>query len=268
MQRHRFLSLALLIAAAAPPASVAAQSRDSLARARMEDIMLQRAMEDDLRARAYAKVSERTYKLVHLNPSDAAKLIGPYVNSYPGISGVYDAGSMRAITVRETPPILARIEALLKEHDRAPVTIVLRFQLIAAESTQTRDPAIAAVESQLRNLFRFPGYRLLSEATATAGTNEGFNLLIPAGEEHLQLGGSIVSVNSGEGEPSVHLRVSLERPAPVIDPKTGSVMAGGLLGTGLTVPIGQTVVMGSTTPGGKIMALILVVRPEIAAPRK
>jgi hypothetical protein len=75
-------------------------------------------------------------------------------------------------------------------------------------------------------------------------------------------------VNTGEGEPTVHLRVSLERPAPVVDEAKGTVMAGGLLGTGLTVPLGQTVVMGSTTPGGKIMALILVVRPEIAAPRK
>lgn len=213
------------------------------------------------------EVIERTFKLVHLGPKDAAQLIAPYVHPVYG-AGVFEAGNIRAITVRETPQMLTRIEALLKEHDRAQATIVLRFQLIAAESIQTRDPAIAAVESQLRGLFRFPGYRLLSEATAMAGMYEEFKLLIPAGDERLELKGHVGSVNAGEGDPSVHIRVSLERPVPVVDPAKGTVMAGGLLGTGLTIPLGQTVVMGSTTPGGRIMALILVVRPEIAAPRK
>ncbi len=44
-------------------------------------------------------------------------------------------------------------------------------------------------------------------------------------------------------------------------------MAGGgevLLSTGVTVPIGQTAVLGSAAPGGKIQALILVIRPELA----
>lgn len=265
MRFHRWLSLALLIAAA--PSAVA-QERDSLARRRMEEELWRRAVDDELRSRQNAKVNERTYKLVHLNPGDAAKLIAPYVNSFPGLSGVYDAGRIRAITVRETPAVLTRIEALLKEHDRAPATIVLRFQLIAAESIQTRDPAISAVESQLRNLFRFPGYRLLSEATAMAGTGEHFHLLIPAAEDRLQLSGDVFSASTTDGSQSVHLRVSLDRPVPT--QVAGHVLPGGLLGTGLTIPIGQTVVLGSTatTPGDKFQALILVVRPEIAAPRK
>lgn len=212
-------------------------------------------------------INERTFKLVHLGPESAAKLVAPYVHPMYG-AGVFEAGGIRAITVRETPQVLSRIESLLKEHDHAPATIVLRFQLIAAESIQTRDPAISGVESQLRSLFRFPGYRLLSEATAMAGMYEEFKLLIPAGEERLELTGNVGSVSVGDAEPSVHLRVSLERPVPIVDAQSGGVMAGGLLGTGLTIPLGQTVVMGSTTPGGKIMALILVVRPEIASPRK
>ena len=212
-------------------------------------------------------LSERTFKLVHLAPGDAAKLVAPYVHPMYG-AGVFEAGNIRAITVRETPSMLTRIESLLKEHDRSPATVVLRFQLIAAESTQSRDPAIAAVESQLRTLFRFPGYRLLSEATAMAGMYSEFNLLIPAGDERLELKGSVLSVSPAAPDPNVYLRVSLERPVPVVEAGTGKVMAGGLLGTGLTVPLGQTVVLGSTTPGGRIQALILVVRPEIAAPRK
>lgn len=254
-QSHSISALVLLLTAAAPAALTQQTSG------------IERRTATKASAPAQPEVSERTFKLVHLGPEDAAKLVAPYVHPVYG-AGVFEAGGIRAITVRETPQMLTRIESLLKEHDRAPTTIVLRFQLIAAESTQTRDPAISVVESQLRGLFRFPGYRLLSEATAMAGMYEEFKLLIPAGEERLELKGHVGSVNVGEGDPSVHLRVSLERPVPVVDATSGGVMAGGLLGTGLTIPLGQTVVMGSTTPGGKIMALILVVRPEIATPRK
>lgn len=209
-------------------------------------------------------LTERTYKLVHLNPRDAAQLVAPYVHPVYGGS-VYEAGSIRAITIRETPAALSRIEALLKEHDSPAVTLVLRFQLIAAENTQNRDPAIAAVEAQLRDLFRFPGYRLLSEATATASAGEQFNLLIPADDERFQLNGHVMSVSTAEGDQTARLRVSLERPVPVA--LQGKALPGSILGTGLSVPIGQTVVLGSSTPGGNIQAIILVVRPEIV-PKK
>lgn len=252
MRFHHYSAFALLLATA--PVAMAQQTKTAERRTAPVTVRS-------------SELSERTFKLVHLAPDDAAKLVAPYVHPVYG-AGVFEAGAIRAITVRETPEMLARIAALLKEHDLAAATVVLRFQLIAAESTQNRDPAIAAVESQLRSLFRFPGYRLVSEATAMASIHQAFRLLIAADDERLELNGHVNSVNVGEGEPSVHLNVSLIRPVPVVDAKSGGVMAGGLLGTGLTVPLGQTVVMGSTTPGGKIMALILVVRPEIAAPRK
>jgi hypothetical protein len=41
-----------------------------------------------------------------------------------------------------------------------------------------------------------------------------------------------------------------------------------LLSTGLTVPIGQTVVLGSAAPGGANQALILAVRPEVSIPSR
>lgn len=39
-----------------------------------------------------------------------------------------------------------------------------------------------------------------------------------------------------------------------------------LLSTGLTVPIGQTIVVGSAAPGGRGQAVILTIRPEVAMP--
>lgn len=249
--RFRATTLAFLIAAAA--------ANETYAQTRTATKAASEAQQPEL--------IERTFRLVHLNPTDAAALIAPYV--HPALGGsVYEAGSIRAVTVRDTRETLSRIESLLREYDIGAATVVLRFQLIAAESTQTRDPAISAVESQLRSLFRFPGYRLLSEATAVASMHSDFNLLIPAGDERLQLTGTVASVNTGDANPTVFLRVLLARPVPVVEKGTGAVMAGGLLGTGLTVPLGQTVVMGSTTPGGSIQALILVVRPEIAMPKK
>lgn len=39
-----------------------------------------------------------------------------------------------------------------------------------------------------------------------------------------------------------------------------------LLSTGLTVPIGQTIVLGSAAPGDRGQAVILTIRPEVAMP--
>ena len=47
----------------------------------------------------------RTFKLQNLSAADAAKLLAPYVNAPNG--GVFEAGSLNAITVRETHSMLA-----------------------------------------------------------------------------------------------------------------------------------------------------------------
>ena len=203
----------------------------------------------------------RTFTLRHMQPEEAAKLVAPYVMSPKG--GVFEAGgAVRAITVRETPHVLARIDSLLRAHDRTPRVITFRFQLLSADDTPTRDPAVAAIDSTLRRLFRFTGYRLLSEGTAIASENATFSLTLAAADERFALGGTVGGVRAADGRGSVHVLVSLSRPA--IGP--AERMAGGgevLLSTGVTVPIGQTAVLGSAAPGGKIQALILVIRPEL-----
>ena len=72
----------------------------------------------------------RTFRLQNLRPEDAAKLLGPYVNAPNG--GVFEAGSINAITVRETHAVLALVDSLLKVHDRPRAVVTMRFQLIAA----------------------------------------------------------------------------------------------------------------------------------------
>jgi hypothetical protein len=211
----------------------------------------------------------RTISLRHLSATDAARLVSPYVRAPQG--GVFDAGAVQAITVVETAPTVARIDSIIRANDRSPAVLVFRFQVIAAGDTLGRDPAIDSLEATLRSLFRFRSYRLIGQGTTTAGENESFSLTLAAGEERFGLVGDVVRVEGGEqsgGDTgSVRVRVRLAH-------ASGGTYQGKpresetLLSTGLTVPIGQTVVLGSAAPGGRTQALILTIRPEVAIPSR
>jgi len=243
------------------------------------------------RAQDTAPLVTKTIPLRHLRAIDAARLASPYVRTEKG--GVFDAGDgVQAVTVIETVSIVARIDSLIRENDRAPAVLVFRFQLISADDNPSRDPAIDSLEATLRNLFRYRGYHLLGQGTTTAGEPESFSLTVAAGEERFSIMGEVVRVQDESvrrtGSPggpllvvdgavvnseqsrdagTVRVRVRLAR-------ATGTTFQGRpaeaetLLSTGLTVPIGQTVVLGSAAPGGKTQALILTVRPEVAIPSR
>ncbi len=66
-----------------------------------------------------------------------------------------------AVTIREVPRIYTDMMGVLEKYDREPASVVLNFQLVAAEQTNTRDPAVAGIDSLLRNVLKFSGYRLL-----------------------------------------------------------------------------------------------------------
>ena len=215
----------------------------------------------------------RTFKLQNLRAEDAAKLLGPYVNAPNG--GVFEAGSINAITVRETHSVLALIDSLLRVHDRPRAVVTMRFQLIAALDSAHRDPAIAGIDAELRKLFRFSGYELIGEGTARTEEMTEFTMTfstkpkIVQGNERITESFSVrgwVEQVDGSGEGGmVRMTVSLQ------DAMRGKD-APDLLRTGLTVPTAQSVVLGSARPTisfGSRAALILVVQPEIAqSPRR
>ena len=210
------------------------------------------------------QLETRTIQLRNLRATDAARLVSPYIRAARG--GVYEAGDLQAITVVESPATIARIDSLLRENDRSPAVLVFRFQLIAANDTPGRDAAIASIDSTLRGLFRFKGYHLLGEGTTSAGENETFSMTIAGGEERFALGGDVVAVRAGANG-SARLRVRLARATPGTY-EGRPMQSETLLSTGLTVPIGQTIVLGSAAPGGANQALILAVRPEVSIPRR
>jgi hypothetical protein len=211
-------------------------------------------------------LSVRTFKLQNMRPDDAAKLLGPYVNS-PG-GGVFEAGSIGAITVRETPTILQLVDSLLRVHDRPRAVVSMRFQLIAALDSTVRDPAISAIDAELRKLFRFSGYELIAEGTTRTEEMSDFVMSLSTrpkkfGEdlirEGFQINGWLEGVEGTGDARTVKLTVTLR------DASRGKD-SGELLRTGLTVPAGQSVILGSAMPTmtlGSRAALILVVQPEI-----
>jgi hypothetical protein len=220
----------------------------------------------------------RTFKLQNLRPEDAAKLLGPYVNAPNG--GVFDAGSINAITVRETHAVLGLVDSLLKVHDRPRAVVTMRFQLIAALDSTLRDPSIAGIDAELRKLFRFSGYELIGEGTARTEERSDFTMslstkpkLVALGSsnnrervtESFQIRGWVESVEGVGESRTVRINVALQ------DANRGKE-APELLRTGLTMPVGQSVILGSARPVmtfGNRAALILVVQPEIAdSPRR
>ncbi|UCD24977.1 MAG: hypothetical protein JSW51_03375 [Gemmatimonadota bacterium] len=206
------------------------------------------------------QLETQTFELQYLDAQTAASLIEPYVyfdrEGTPGT--ISTAGDMAShlITVRETRDNLDKIERVISDYDKPAPMVQLHFQVIEANGTNTTDPAIENVESALRQLFRFEGYRLLAEA-------------VLAGVE-----GSSVSQNLG-GEPGSVMGIK----ANILDVRgsgdSGTVRfdvglwgqsAGEMFQTTANVRMGQTMVLGSTKPHPNMETVILAVRPEVIKP--
>ena len=217
-------------------------------------------------------LSVRTFRLRNLRPDDAAKLIGPYVNAPNG--GVFEAGNIGAITVRETNSILALVDSLLQIHDKARAIVTMKFQLIAALDTARRDPAIADIDAELRKLFRFAGYELIGEGTARTDEMSEFTMSLSTRlkqvgpdrfREGFQIRGFMEGVDGIGDQRTVRMTIALQ------DASRGKD-APDMLRTGLTMSTGQSVILGSASPTLTIpsrVALILVVQPEVMdSPRR
>jgi hypothetical protein len=199
----------------------------------------------------------KTVPLHRLSSAEAVKLLQPYVQS-PG-GGVYEVPNVRAVTIREVSKVFSDMIAVLGQYDREPGSVTLYFQLIAAESTTVRDPALVGLDSLLRGVLRFSGYRLLATSIAAASGHEIVTQSLSADGDPLTLAVDVSDLRVEGNEASVHLNVDLRRqPTPTVHAPT-------VLSTGVTVPIGQTVVLGASTTKGTKSALILTVRPQLAS---
>lgn len=205
----------------------------------------------------------KTVPLHHLSSMEAVKLLSPYVQTNGG--GVFEVSpNVRAVTIRELPKIFAEMMTVLGQYDRDPATITLNFQLIAAENSNTRDPGVAALDSLLRGVLKYTGYRLLTTSVASASEGGTVTQTLSADGETFTLEVYVSDMRYEGSDASVHLNVHLMRngvPAKGLAPNQ-------VLATGVTVPMGQTVVLGTSAPDVIPRALILTVRPQLASVKR
>lgn len=191
----------------------------------------------------------RTFALRYLDATNASQMIGPYVpNAETNMRATTDPPSL-TITAPEVR--LEQIAQVLGTHDQPRPDVRLRFQLIEADGFTTAEPAIADVEQALRELFRFTGYRLVGESVVQAKAWSSVSSQLGSGEAEYGIGAEVQRVVSASNGNAVELAVYLEG------------QGGPLLRTSLTVPSGQTVVVGSARAQANGNTLILVVRPLI-----
>jgi hypothetical protein len=193
----------------------------------------------------------RTFELQYLDPDEAIGMVSPYVYSdreeSPGRISAFSSG----LTVRETSDNLDRIGRVLAEYDRPKPGVRLIFQLIEADGPGEPDPRIRDVESALRELFRFEGYRLVSETNMAAMQGTGSSQQLHDGTREFFIAANVHEIRGSSDKASVALSVHL-----------GMSNVGEAIQTSMAVPVGQTVVLGSTKPIDQ-PTLILTVRPEL-----
>lgn len=145
--------------------------------------------------------------------------------------------------------------------------VLLTFHLVEADGFADEDPEISDVVSELKQLFSFKGYRLLSTSVFNVGllptsrgtSGAGSQRIIPSGSETpLTIMATISSRRStGVVRAQVTLTDATERQRMTITKPLP------LLEASVTMRDGQSVVLGSARRAPEEPVLILVVTPRI-----
>lgn len=199
-----------------------------------------------------SELDARTFPLNYLDPGAAQGLIQPYVfTDRTGRAGTMSF-TQNTVTVRETPDNLEKIARVLAQFDVPQPWVRLHFQVIEADGASGADPRIADVETELRKLFRFQGYRLVAEAQVSGAARSTLVQDIAGGGDRAYfISVDIGSVRAIGDSGVVELHVQLR-----------SARGAGLT-TSLNARDGQTVVLGNAQLGPGPGTTILTVRPEL-----
>lgn len=227
------------------------------------------AAQDSVRAQSKEPLPVRTFTLRNLNQEQAGRLVGPYV--YGANAAVFPGATSHEITIRGSRRTIEIVDSLLRERDKPSATVSLRFQLYAAVDSGG-DQLPQDIGTALRAAFRFNGYRMISQGSISTSEDASFSTTLgtagPLGDATLyRVGGRVESI-AGNLKGTLPLTIRLSEMTPA------GAAGAEVFATGLTVPLGQTVVLGSgavrkvidSKPRGQTMAteaLILAVHPEI-----
>ncbi|MGD8496829.1 MAG: hypothetical protein PVF05_11610 [Gemmatimonadales bacterium] len=198
------------------------------------------------------EMETRTFRLQKLEAGRAGELLEPYVTAVEGGSMSVVTGETPALTIRQTPEALDRIGEVLAEFDKPDPTLTLRFRVIEADGFETDEESLADVLPTLREVLGFEGYRLLGETQAIAGAwGEVQQTIATEGDLF------VISCHVGE------LRVTDDAGSVRLEVRLGDY-GHEVLSTEVTVPIGRTVVLGTSRPSPQRGAFILTVEPTYA----
>lgn len=198
------------------------------------------------------RLEVRTFPVESMRAYEVETLITPYVYSdreeNPGMLTVGDG----YVTVRETPDNLDRIERILGEYDQGRSDVRLHFQLIEADGFTAADEAIAEVETELRKIFQFRGYRLAAEGVVAATDQSTIQQVMRGPDDLYELSGQVVWTG-----PS-----TLRLDGLALYAQRGETH----LTTTVNLRPGQTLVLGSSPKAGSNATLLLTVRAEEVRP--
>lgn len=193
----------------------------------------------------------RTFPLRYMEPEAAFAMIEPYVPG--GAENMRMIERPASLTITAPEVRLEQVAQVLGTADRPSPDVQLRFQIIEADGFTETDPAIEDVQAALQDLFRFRGYRLVAEVVAQTRAPGSLEQRVVAGQEQAyRISAQLERVISSDAGTAVELSVRL-----------ATLGNSTVISTSLTVPSGQTVVVGSARAQAGGNPLILVVRPEI-----
>jgi hypothetical protein len=138
-----------------------------------------------------------------------------------------------------------------------PMTV--GFTLIRADNSGYSDPSLGGLDSTLRSVLRFTGYRAVSSGFSRAqeGTTFDLTLGLNANKRTVRLFCTVEHVSYNGSPATAQLRIKLS-PVDSVDPT--HVLEPALLSAGLTIPEQQKVVVGSGDYEGGGLALVVTWR--------
>jgi hypothetical protein len=230
------------------------------------------AAQDTARVVIKDQLVVRTYTLRHLDQGQAGRLLSPYI--YEPNAAAFPGATSHEITIRASRRTQQVVDSVLRDRDKPAATLNLRFELYAAVDSGG-DALPQDIGPALRSAFRFKGYRLVSQGSISTSEDESFSTTlgaasIAADAALYRVGGRVESI-AGSSTASVPLTIRL------VEVKPDGAAGPEVFSTGLTIPVGQTVVLGSGAVGEYVrtnksgqpdvelhtQALILAVHPEI-----
>ena len=160
-------------------------------------------------------------------------------------------------------------------NNRASTSLLFTFQLIAADQSGKRSPEIASLDSLLRDVLKYTGYRLIGMVVLKVADNTTAGQLVDGDGQRYWIEMKAEYVRrSADDSPRMIVDGAVQQQASQPSAVRMAITLGNASATGtkaealvstvLTLPIGQTGVIGSSSVD-RDHGIILTIRPQLPA---